>query len=69
MNKWISRKLLVSLIAVGAVVWSIHTNNPEVEGQIVGQGELLATAAISLISAAYVLAQGYVDGKDKDKDK
>ena len=64
-SKWNSRKLFVTIIAVIAAAWSIHTGNPEVEGTIVEQGNLLATVAVSLVSAIYVIVQGRIDRDGK----
>lgn len=63
MSKWISRKLLVALVSVGAIVWGIHKGDPAVEGQIVDKGALVADAAITLITMAYLVMQGLVDRK------
>ena len=63
MSKWFSRKLLVSIIAVGAIVWGIHSGNENAETQINATGMIVADAAIALIGAVYVIIQGSADKK------
>lgn len=65
--KWLSRKLLVAIVAVVAIAWGIHTGDEAVEGKIIAAGDTIATAAIALISAVYMIIQGLIDKKKEEK--
>ena len=68
-SKWISRKLFVAILSLAAIVFTIHTNTPELEGDIIGQGstmiDLLMTLGQGIIAAlvgcVYVWRQSKVD--------
>ena len=65
--KWISRKLFVAVVAVVAIVMGIAKGDPDVEVGVQQQGELVVTAAITLVSVVYMVMQGLADKKDDTK--
>ena len=65
MKKWISRKLLVAIVAVVAIAFGIYKNDPAAEADVAAKGTELADALIALAAAlpaaVYIFAQGKVD--------
>jgi len=67
MQKWLSRKLLVAVVSVVAIAMGIAKGDPDVEVGVQQQGELVVTAAITLVSVVYMVMQGLADKKDDTK--
>lgn len=63
MSKWISRKLFVALVGIVAIVYGIHSGDPEAEAAVSEKGMLMADAAVTLIGIVYMLVQGAIDKK------
>lgn len=66
-SKWVSRKLLMAIVATVAIVFGIQKGSPEAEAEVVAKGTSLVDALMALAAAVpgaiYVFAQGKVDEK------
>ena len=71
MKKWISRKLLVAIVATVAIAFGIYKGDPAAEAEVTTTGTQLADALLALATAlpaaVYVFAQGKVDEKNPDQ--
>ena len=65
LQKFLSRKLLVALVALIACI--VGAFRPEAEEQITSLGDTIATAVPALIAAIYMIVQGKVD-TEKEKN-
>ena len=63
-TKWFSRKLLVAMVAVAAIVWGIHSGDAGAEEKIISTGQIAADAAIALLAIVYQVVQGSIDKKE-----
>lgn len=65
-KKWVSRKLLVAIVAVVAIAMSIQKGDPAVEGEVISKGTIIVDSLIALLGAVYIIIQGIIDKNKPD---